>query len=95
MKGYYTVKLVGGDLAGRLRIELETRYARALEGLLGGPEQVKDVCLAAAAHARSNAPADPRLRAACLSAEAVAWHGRARCEGARFELNAWEAVDLA
>ncbi|MES3001182.1 MAG: hypothetical protein V4787_10870 [Pseudomonadota bacterium] len=95
MKGYYTVKLLGGNLADGLRITLETRYAQALESLLGGAEGVKELCLLAAAHGGRSAPMDDALRAACLTAEAVAWSGRERDASARFALNAWQAVDLA
>lgn len=41
----YLVKLVGApSLSMRDRIELETRYLRELERLVGGPEGVGDAC---------------------------------------------------
>ncbi len=92
MKGYYTVKLTGGDLSTADRIALETRYVQVLETALGGRAQVRDLCLAAAA---ASAERCPRLRAACEQAEAQAWVGRNRLHDARFTVFAWSASDLA
>ena len=97
MKGYYTVKLVGGELPPADRIVLETRYVQALEAALGGAHEAREMCLAAAAYAgRGQSPPvlTPQLRQACEEAEASAWLGRARVEGARFSLSAWSAADL-
>ena len=98
MKGYYTVKLVGGDLPNAERIALETRYARALESALGGYDRVLDLCLTAAAAAGSGAPPHPQLASelqdACDRAEADAWEARNKVIGARFSLSAWSATDL-
>lgn len=97
MKGYYTVKLVGGELPPADRIALETRYVAALESALGGAHQVRDECLAAAALARqgSSQPAlTPHLQQACELAELRAWEARTRVQGARFSLSAWSAADL-
>jgi hypothetical protein len=98
MKGYYTVKLMGGDLPGADRIALETRYVQALESALGGHERVVHLCLAAAAEARRGstlAQVPPELKQACASAEADAWGTRTKPEGARFAVSAWSAADLS
>jgi hypothetical protein len=98
MKGYYTVKLMGGDLPQTERIALETRYVHALEAQLGGHARVADLCLAAASAVRSGAahPAlAPALQQACDHAEALAWQARPKVEGARFSLSAWSAADLS
>lgn len=97
MKGYYTVKLVGGDLPKAERIALETRYVQALESALGGRARVLDLCLTAAAAVGNGAlqpQLAPELQNACDHAEANAWKARARVEGARFSLSAWSAADL-
>jgi hypothetical protein len=97
MKGYYTVKLVGGDLPNAERIALETRYVHALESSLGGHERVLDLCLAAAAAAGNGAlqpQLAPELQDACDRAEADAWEKRNKVAGARFSLSAWSATDL-
>jgi hypothetical protein len=98
MKGYYTVKLMGGDLPKSERIALETRYVQALEAALGGHARVADLCLAAASAARDGTshPQLPlALQQGCDHAEAQAWRTRARVEGARFSLSAWCAADLS
>jgi hypothetical protein len=97
MKGYYTVKLVGGDLPKAERIALETRYVHALESALGGSARVLDLCLTAAAAAGNGAlqpQLAPELQDACDRAEADAWQERTRVVGARFSLSAWSATDL-
>jgi hypothetical protein len=97
LKGYYTVKLVGGDLRTAERIELETRYVQALESALGGADRVRDLCLAAAAAAGKGQPLPglgSELQGACDQAELGAWGTRPRVEGARFSLSAWSANDL-
>lgn len=98
MKGYYTVKLMGGDLPKSERIALETRYVQALEAALGGHARVAELCLAAASAARDGAshpPLAPELQQACDHAEAQAWRTRPRVEGVRFSLSAWCATDLS
>ena len=93
MKGYYTVKLTGGELPMAERIALETRYVQALEMALGGAERVRDLCLAAAS---TQPPAlGPELRGACERAQAAAWGAQGEVEGARFHVSAWTADDLA
>jgi hypothetical protein len=93
VKGYYTVKLTGGDMPMAERIALETRYVQALEAALGGADRVRDLCLAAA---RMQPPArGPELRSACEQAQAVAWGAHGVVEGARFHVAAWTADDLA
>jgi hypothetical protein len=97
MKGYYTVKLVGGDLPNAERIALETRYVHALESALGGHDRVLDLCLTAAAAAGNgamHAQLAPELQNACDRAEADAWETRNKVAGARFSLSAWSATDL-
>ena len=98
MKGYYTVKLVGGDLPKAERIALETRYVQALESALGGRARVLDLCLTAAAAAAGNWALHPQLapelQDACDRAEADAWQTRTRVVGTRFSLSAWSASDL-
>ena len=96
MKGYYTVKLVGGDLPKTERIALETRYVKALESALGGRARVLDLCLTAAAAAGNGATPQlaSELQDACDRAEANAWEARIRVVGARFSLSAWSAADL-
>jgi hypothetical protein len=96
VKGYYTVKLVGGDLLTAERIELETRYVQALEQVLGGAERVRDLCLAAAAAAKAGSQPElgRDLQAACEQAESSAWSARPKVDGARFSLSAWSANDL-
>ena len=95
MKGYYTVKLTGGALPPADRIALETRYAQALESALGGTEQARALCLAAAAGWPSHPELSPQLQQACALAEAQVWQDRPRVPGARFSLSAWSAADLA
>jgi hypothetical protein len=93
VKGYYTVKLTGGDVPMAERIALETRYVQALETALGGPERVRDLCLAAAC---TQPPAlGPELRNACERAQASAWGAQGPVDGARFQVSAWTADDLA
>ena len=93
MKGYYTVKLTGGDLPMAERIALETRYVHALEAALGGAERVRDLCLAAAG---AQPPVlGPELRRACEQAQQQAWGVRGIVDGARFHVSAWTADDLA
>ena len=93
MKGYYTVKLTGGDVPMAERIALETRYVQALELALGGAERVRDLCLAAAC---TQPPAlGPELRGACERAQASAWGAQGPVDGARFHVSAWTADDLA
>ena len=96
MNGYYTVKLVGGDLLTGERIELETRYVQALERMLGGHERVRDLCLAAAAAVGNGSQPElgRDLREACEQAESEAWGARPVINGARFSLSAWSANDL-
>lgn len=96
MKGYYTVKLTGGDLPVVERIALETRYVEALELALGGTDRVRELCLAAATATPHNTPPalDPRLLRACEHAESAAWGARVKADGARFALAAWSAADL-
>lgn len=92
VKGYYTVKLTGGELSTADRIAFETRYVQALEAALGGPAQVRDLCLAAAAAAGRRGP---QLRAACEQAEQQVWSAHHRPPDARFAVFAWSANDLA
>lgn len=96
MKGYYAVKLVGGELRTAERIELEMRYVQALERVLGGSERVRELCLAAAAAAsgKSQPELGRDLHAACDLAESEAWNARVKVDGARFSLSAWCANDL-
>jgi hypothetical protein len=95
VKGYYTVKLAGGDLPMAERIALETRYVQALEAALGGAERVRDLCLAAAASGARPPVLPPELRGACEQAQESAWGTRAKIDGARFHIAAWTADDLA
>jgi hypothetical protein len=95
VKGYYTVKLSGGDLPMAERIALETRYVQALEAALGGAERVRDLCLAAAAGDARPPVLAPELRSACEQAQERAWGGRAKVDGAHFHVAAWTADDLA
>jgi hypothetical protein len=93
VKGYYTVKLTGGDLPMAERIALETRYVQALEAALGGAERVRDLCLAAAG---AQPPAlGPELRSACDRAQDITWGLRGKVDGAHFQVSAWTADDLA
>jgi hypothetical protein len=93
VKGYYTVKLTGGDMPMAERIALETRYVQALEAALGGAERVRDLCLAAPC---TQPPAlGPELRGACERAQAMAWGAQGEIGGARFHVSAWTADDLA
>lgn len=98
MKGYYTVKLMGGDLPQSQRITLEVRYVQVLEAALGGHARVAELCLAAASAARDGASPPrlaPELQQACDHAEAQAWRTRPKVEGARFSLSAWCAADIS
>ena len=92
MKGYYTVKLSGGELPMAERIALETRYVQALESALGGAQRVRDLCLAAAV---TQPPTlGPELRGACERAQASAWGPHGVVDGAHFHVCAWTADDL-
>ncbi len=97
MKGYYTVKLTGGDMPMAERIALETRYVQALETALGGAERVRDLCLAAACTLPPTL--GPELRDACERAQVLAWGTvsgkQGAVEGARFHVSAWTPDDLA
>lgn len=99
MQQHYLVRLTGApQLASAQRIALETRYARALEALVGSAETVTGLLLEAAIQADAEAdgqriPASvttgaQRIEDALSKAEVTVWAEVGEIPGAHFHVSA-------